>query len=254
MKRRDFIAGVASAAALSVVARGQQSALPVIGILYSETLDDTTRETIGAFKKGLDDLGYFDGRNLTFEYRFAESHNDRLPALASEMVNHQVTMIYAIGTPAALAAKAATETVPIVFFNASDPVQIGLVPSLMSPGGNITGITNLGSGLTAKRLEMLHALVPAATSIAMLVNPDNAVSNSAVAEGRNAAEAFGIKLLVLGARNQQEIWSSIASVAEQRLGAPLVSADFSLSPTPNKSSSLRRTTEFQPAMSSACSR
>jgi putative ABC transport system substrate-binding protein len=212
-------------AAWPLAARAQQPAVPVIGFLYSESLDDVTRDIVAAFQQGLADVGYSDGRNVAFEYRLANSHNDQLPALVLELVHRPVALIYAIGTPAALAAKAATATIPIVFFNGSDPVRIGLVASLSRPGGNITGISNLGSGLTAKRLQMLHEVVPATTSMAMLVNPANPVTNYMVTEAQDAAQAIGINLLVVNARSQDEIGTAFSSLLEQGVSALLVSAE-----------------------------
>jgi putative tryptophan/tyrosine transport system substrate-binding protein len=225
MRRREFIAGLGGTAAWAMVARAQQPAAPVIGFLYSESLDDVTRDIVAAFQQGLADVGYIDGRNVVFEYRLANSHNDQLPALALELVRRPVDLIYAIGTPAALAAKAVTTTIPIVFFNASDPVRIGLVASLSRPGRNITGISNLGTGLTAKRLQMLHEVVPATMSMAMLVNPANPVTNSAVNEAQNAAQAIGVNLLVVNARSQDEIAAAFSGLFEQRVSALLVSAE-----------------------------
>jgi len=221
MKRREFIAGLGGAASWSFGASAQRALLK-IGYLYSET-QDSARELVGAFQQGLRDMGYVDGRNVTFEYRWGDSHNDRLPALALELVRREVAMIITIGTPATLAAKGATATVPILFFNGADPVRTGLVASLARPGGNVTGITNLAGGLTAKRLELLHALVPATTSIALLRNPDN--NQGSVTEAQTAARTLGIHLLVVNARSGDEIAAAFQSPVVQQAGALLVAAD-----------------------------
>jgi putative tryptophan/tyrosine transport system substrate-binding protein len=226
MRRRDFIVALGGAAGWPVVARAQQAALPVVGYLNSASLD-AFRELVAGFHRGLDDTGYVEGRNLAIEYRWAQNQNDRLPEFAADLVRRQVAVIVAHGsTPAALAAKAATTTIPIVFLNASDPVEIGLVASLARPGGNITGILNLGGGLIAKRLELLHELVPTATSIAVLVNPTNPrIAEATLTEGRTAARTLGVDLLVLNAGSRNEIEAAFASLVERRAGALLVAAD-----------------------------
>ena len=173
IKRREFIAGLGSAAAWSV-ARAQQPAMPVIGYLDAGSLE-TRRENVAALHHGLSETGYLEGSNLAVEYRWAENRLDRLPALAADLVRHQVAVIIATPTPAAVAAKAATQSIPIVFTTGADPVEIGLVASLNRPGGNLTGMANLTTAVAAKRLALLHELMPAATLIAYLVNPTNPV-------------------------------------------------------------------------------
>ena len=175
MRRRDFITVVAgSAMTWPLAAHAQQPSMPVLGVLSAEWPNAVTADRLRAFREGLNDTGYVEGRNVKIEYRWAEGRNDRLPALAAELVRLPVNVIVILGsTPAAIAAKAATTTVPIVFYVGPDPVSIGLVPSLSRPGGNVTGVTNLNALLTAKRLELLHELVPTATIIAALVNPTN---------------------------------------------------------------------------------
>jgi putative tryptophan/tyrosine transport system substrate-binding protein len=159
MKRREFIAGLGGAAAAwPVVARAQQ-ALPVIGFLLPAPLMLFTEDK-AAILEGLKEGGYVEGRNVAIEHRVADGHNDRLPALAADLVRQQVKVIYSVGTPATLAAKVATTTIPIVFGNGIDPVGAGLVPTLSRPGGNVTGVSNMSTTLAAKRLELLHQLVP----------------------------------------------------------------------------------------------
>ena len=172
MRRRDFIKVVAgSAMTWPLVARAQQ-AMPVVGVLSAEWPNAVTADRLRAFREGLNDTGYVEGRNVTIEYRWAEGRNDRLPALAAELVRLPVNVIVCAGsTQASIAAKAASTTVPIVFYAGIDPVSFGLVPSLSRPGGNVTGVFNLNVDLAAKRLELLHELVPTATIIAALVNP-----------------------------------------------------------------------------------
>jgi len=171
MQRRDFIAGLGSAAAWPLVARAQQAR--VVGVLSAGT-DGTAPHQIAAFRSGLRESGYFEGRSVEILFRFAENRYDRLPAQAADLVRRRVDVIVTMaGTPSALAAKSATTTIPIVFQFGADPVALGLVASLNRPGGNITGVSVLTNGLFAKRLELLHEAVPAARSIAFLLNPTN---------------------------------------------------------------------------------
>jgi putative ABC transport system substrate-binding protein len=198
MRRRDFIILLGSAAAWPVTARGQQPVMPVIGLLGSESPDWYT-DRLRAFREGLGETGYFDGRNVTIEYRWAEGRNDRLPLLAGELVQQQVALIATLGnTASTLAAKAATSTIPIVFRIAADPVEVGLVASLSRPGGNLTGVTTLGVEVGPKQLALLHEVVPATTVVALLINP----TNPALAETQSrvvpaAARTLGLSLHVL---------------------------------------------------------
>ena len=175
-KRRTFITGLGSVAAWPVLARAQQPTIPVVGFLGSEWAE-VWAGRLRAFRQGLGEIGYVEGKNLAIEYRWAESQNGRLPSLAADLVRRQVSVITAPGsTPAALAAKASTTTIPIVFAIASDAVGIGLVASLSRPGGNLTGVTTLGVEVGPKRLELMRELVPKATVVALLVNPTNPVT------------------------------------------------------------------------------
>jgi putative ABC transport system substrate-binding protein len=225
MKRREFITLLGVAAACPLVARAQQPTMPVIGYLEAGSLE-TTRENVAAVRRGLSDTGYVEGRNLGIEYRWADDHLERLPALADDLVRRQVAAIVVTTTPAVLAAKAATKSISIVFSMGADPVETGLVASLNRPGGNITGIYNLNTTVGSKRLELLHELVPAAGSIAFLVNPTNAVlAETQTRELQIAARTLGVRLLVLSASDPSEFDAGFATLVVERAGGLLVSSD-----------------------------
>jgi putative tryptophan/tyrosine transport system substrate-binding protein len=225
MRRRDFIAGFGSTAAWPVVAKGQQATIPVIGFLHEGTLD-TARKFVAEFHRGLSGTGYIENRNVAVQYRWAEEHSERLPGLASELVHRQVAVVVALTTPTALAAKAATNSIPIVFSIGSDPVEIGLVDNLNQPGGNLTGICTLNIAVAAKRLELLHELVPAATLIAYLVNPTNAVyAEAEVREAQIAAQTLGVHLLILKAGDPSEFEAAFATLVVERAGGLVVGGD-----------------------------
>ena len=215
MKRREFTALLAGAATWPIAVRAQQPVMPVVGSLNARSPDEAASH-ISAFRQGLGESGYFEGKNVTVEYRWAEGRYDRLPALAAELVSRQVAVIAATGgDPSALAAKAATATIPIVFTIGSDPVRLGLVASLNKPGGNVTGVTYIFSQLGTKRLELLRQLIPNATVIAMLVNPNYAPASDEVRDVQAGARILGLQINVLSASAESEIDSAFASVAQQ---------------------------------------
>jgi putative tryptophan/tyrosine transport system substrate-binding protein len=224
VKRRELIAGLGSAAAWPVAAPAQP-ALPVIGFLHSSSFE-ARRDYLPMFLRGLAGTGYFEGRNVTMEYRWADDRNERLASLATELVRRRVAAMVTPTAGAALAAKAASQSIPIIFLVGADPVQIGLVRSLNRPGGNLTGIANLSAEMAAKRLEMLHAFVPTVTSIGHLTNPtDQAISESESGVARAAAHTLGVRLLTVNASTPDEIEAAIGSLVRQQAGAVLISGD-----------------------------
>jgi ABC-type uncharacterized transport system substrate-binding protein len=222
MKRRTFIAGLGSAAAWPLAVGAQQRpAMPMVGFLHGGS---PNQQRLTAFRNGLSEAGFVEGQNVAVEYRWAEDEGDRLPALAVELVRRRVAVIYADGgSGAALAAKAATATIPIVFVTATDPVQDGLVASFNRPGGNVTGISRLNRDLTGKRLGLLHELVPVAARIAMLVYPGvPRVFASAIADAQAAASTLGRLIEVYTASNNGEIDAAFASFVQNRADALLI--------------------------------
>jgi putative ABC transport system substrate-binding protein len=231
MRRREFITLLGAAAASPLLcpraACAQQGGpMPVIGVLSAEWPDPFT-DRLRVFRDGLRETGYVEGRNLAIEYRWAEGQNDRLPALAAELIRRQVSVIVTAGsTPAALAARKATTTIPIVFYLGADPVEAGLVTSLSRPGGNLTGVVTLNVEVAPKRLELLHELVPTATVIAALVNPTNPVlAETLTRDLEAAAHTFGIKLHVLHASSDQDFGTVFASLVQLRAGGLVIGAD-----------------------------
>jgi putative tryptophan/tyrosine transport system substrate-binding protein len=225
MRRRDFIAGLGGCAASSpLAARAQQPAIPVIGVLNATTSAGYERELV-AFRQGLSDGGYVDGRNVAIEYRAADGKYGQLPALAADLVRRRVTVIAALGVPSAMAAKAATTTIPIVFEVGMDPVEMGLIVSLSRPGGNITGATNLNLELGPKKLELLHALVPTATTLGLLVNPANSNSEIVSKGMQAAAQTLGVGVVVLRASTEREIDDVFASLVQARAGGLVIGPD-----------------------------
>jgi putative ABC transport system substrate-binding protein len=224
VRRREFITLLGGAAAWPLAARAQQSGMPVIGFLHGASPEGYA-PMMTAFRQGLKETGYVEGQNLTIEYRWAEGHYDRLPALAAELVRRQVAGIVTGGTPPAFAAKAATSTIPIVINVGIDPVQVGLVASLNRPGGNVTGLALLTVELAAKRLELLHELLPTATVVAILVNPATPLTQPETRGVRDAARSLGLQLHVLNASTESEIDTAFRTLVELRAGALVVSVD-----------------------------
>jgi putative ABC transport system substrate-binding protein len=224
--RRDFITLLGGAAAAwPLTARAQQRAMPVVGYLDSLSLKQT-ESNVAAFRQGLAEAGYVDGRNVAIEFHWAEGHFDRLPGLAADLVRRRIDVIHTRGANySALAAKEATTTIPIVFSTSSDPVKLGLVASLNRPGRNITGATSSGHELGSKRLDLLHQLVPKAAVIGALINPTNGSDEIDIKEIEVAASILGLKLLVVNATNAGQIEKAFATFTEQRAEALFVSVD-----------------------------
>jgi putative ABC transport system substrate-binding protein len=225
MRRRELITLLGGAAAAwPLAARAQQKAMPVIGFLYSAS-PGTSPPNLAAFHQGLSEIGYVEGQNVVIEYRWAEGHYDRLPAMAGDLVGHKVDVIVTGGIPAALAAKNATSTIPIVFTGVADPVAAGLVASLARPGGNLTGFSSLGGELVRKLLEFLSELVPQASVIALLVNPNNPLTNPMIRDVQEAARAKGVELPILKAATESEIDAAFATLAQLQARALVVGGD-----------------------------
>jgi putative tryptophan/tyrosine transport system substrate-binding protein len=226
MRRRECIILLGGAAAAwPLAARAQQPAIPVIGFLHGQSAR-TFAAMVAAFHRGLNEAGYVEGRNIAVEYRWAEGQPDRLPALAAELVQRHVAVIVATGgNNPAIAAKAATDTIPIVFTSNDDPRKYGLVASLNRPGGNVTGVSWFSAELGPKRLALLHELVPGAMMVALLVNPNNAESARQPAELHEAARAIGLRLAVLNATTAGEIDTAFATMVRDRVGALVVAGD-----------------------------
>jgi putative tryptophan/tyrosine transport system substrate-binding protein len=223
VKRREFITLLGGAAAAWPLAtRAQQAQMPVIGFLDQRSADATV-DLVRGFRQGLKEAGYVEGENVTIDYRWAENQLDRLPALAADLVGRRVAVIAAPASPAAFAAKMATTTLPIVFIAPDDPVRLGLVASLARPGGNLTGINWFASELAAKRLELLREMVPGATRIALLVQPENVtVTERTVRDVEAAARAMGLQIRVLNANTSHEIDAAFASFVHERPDALFV--------------------------------
>ena len=226
MRRREFIAGIGSAAAVwPLAAAAQQSAVPVVGFLNGQSFQSYAH-VADAFRQGLNEGGYIEGENIKIEYRWADGQPDRLPALAADLVRRQVAVIAATGgNNAALAAKAATGTIPILFTSGEDPRRHGLVESLSRPGGNITGVSWFSAELGPKRLALLHELVPGARTVALLINPHSAEAIRQPAEMQEAARTMGLEMVVLNARTASDIDTAFGVMAKNRIGALVLAGD-----------------------------
>jgi putative ABC transport system substrate-binding protein len=227
MRRRDFIEAIAGAAAgWPLIARAQQTPMPVIGWLSSGSRDADDALRLPPFRLGLNEVGYVEGRNVAIEYRQVADQVERLPAFASDLADRKVSLIVAAGRPdVALAAKSVTTSIPIVFSNAADPVQLGLVASLNRPGGNITGITSIGAELETKRLGLLRELVPSATSIAVLVNPTRPGVDALLTQAQQAAGTLGLTLHILKASSERDFDEVFATLVQLQPGALIITVD-----------------------------
>jgi putative ABC transport system substrate-binding protein len=223
MQRREFITLLGGAATWPLAARAQQPAMPVIGFLNSAS--PGPYPPLSAFLKGLNDRGFVEGRNVAIEYRWAEGHYERLPALIADLVQRNVSVIAATSTPAAVAAKAANTTIPIVFTTSGDPVQLGFVSSLSQPGGNLTGATQLNVEVSAKRLELMHEALPIATNFALLVNPPGPNTKAELGDYNAAATALGLTLHVLRASSEQDLGSVFESLSQLKTEALVIGSN-----------------------------
>jgi len=225
VKRREFITLLGGAASWPLAAGAQQPAMPVIGFLGSE-LPDLYVDRLRAFRQGLNEASFVEGRNVAIEYRWAEGRNDRLPGLADDLVRRRVSVMVATSTPAVLAAKAATTTIPIAFLTGTDPVAMGVVASLNRPGGNMTGVSNLSTAMGAKQLELLHAVVPSTTVIALLVNPTDPIIVETLSKDlQTAARAIQREILVVSASTEREIDTAFTTLVQRKVGALVVGND-----------------------------
>jgi putative ABC transport system substrate-binding protein len=226
MRRREFITLVGGAtAAWPLAANAQQPPMPVIGLLDS-TSPEVHPNLLRSFRQGLNETGYIEGRNVSIDYRWSDGQYSRAPDLAADLVKRQVTVITAIdGSPSALAAKAATGTIPVIFRIGADPVALGLVNSLNQPGGNVTGVTTLTVEVGAKRLEVLHQVVPTATAIALLLNPTSPFAETLTRDVQTAARMLGLRIDVLNASTERELSSAFASSLQLRVGGLIIGTD-----------------------------
>jgi putative tryptophan/tyrosine transport system substrate-binding protein len=224
MRRREFIAGLGSAAALPLAAWAQRASIPLIGFL--DTGREYSARTIAGFRQGLGEQGFFQGMNVESSYSWAENQYDRLPALAADLVRRGVTVILATGgSSPALAAKAATSTIPIVFTTAADPVEVGLVTSLNRPGGNLTGVSFLAETLVPRRLDLLRQVAPAGALVGYLVNPNSPQVELRIAQTEGAARTLGVRMAILKAGGESELDAAFATLPTQQIGAVLTDAD-----------------------------
>lgn len=224
MRRREFVAALAATAMVRPSAARAQQAVPTIGLLSSASSRDYA-PMVAAFRKSLGEAGFVEGKNLKIEYAWADEQYDRLPALAADLVRHRVSVIVAATTPAALALKAATTTIPIVFAIGGDPVRTGLVESLSRPGGNLTGAAHINVELAPKRLELMHELMPNVKIAGLLVNPTNPLTKSVVPSVQAAASSLGLELQVVNARSDEELDAAFASLPGLGVGALTIGTD-----------------------------
>jgi putative ABC transport system substrate-binding protein len=223
MKRRTFIAALGGLAAWPVLARAQQPTIPVIGFVSGGS-PDALGYLVSAFRQGLSDTGYVEGRNAAIEFRWAEGQYDRLPSLLADLVQRRVSVLAATTTPGALAAKAATNSIPIVFATDGDPVRLGLVASLNRPGGNVTGVTQLNVEVGSKRVELAHELISAARAIALLVNPANPLSQPVLNDSQAAARALGLQFHILEARNEGDFEKAFKVATDVHADAVIIAS------------------------------
>jgi putative ABC transport system substrate-binding protein len=225
MKRREFISLLGGAAvAWPLAARGQQPAMPVVGFLRNTSALDSAN-LVMSFRQGLREVGYTEGQNFTIEFRWSDGQDDQLPKLAAELVRHPVAVLIAANLTALVAAKSATATIPVVFVTGDDPIQLGFVDSFNRPAGNITGVSFYSGTLGAKQVELLHELVPNATAIGMLVNPNNPAAETQIKVAQSAARALGLKIEPVHARNHSDFDAAFETFAQQRIPALLIGGD-----------------------------
>ena len=227
IRRREFITLLGSAATWPLAARAQQAAMPVVGFLNSGSAAEWAH-LVDAFKQGLNELGYVESKSVAIEFRWADGENERLAALAADLVSHHVAVIAAFGPPAALAAKAATGTIPIIFQVGSDPIDLGLVTSFRRPTSNLTGINIFAEVLTPKRQELLHEIVPTAPLVAMLVNPTSAQTQSEVRNVQAAADKLGQSVRIFNVTSDEQLDAAFATIIDERIGGLLVQPTNSL--------------------------
>jgi putative ABC transport system substrate-binding protein len=225
VRRRDFITWLAGAAAFPISAWGQPATLPVIGFLGTGS-PDPFKDRVDAFRQGLSEFGFVEGVNVGVEYRWAEDRRDRLPALAADLIRRRVAVIATMSGAATLAVKAATATIPIVFYIGGDPIKLGLVSNLHRPGGNLTGVNNLSGEVGPKRLELLHELVPAIRSVAILINPATADTSQQLKDLERAATNLKTPLHVLKASSERDFDAVFASLNRQQIGALVIAGDL----------------------------
>jgi putative tryptophan/tyrosine transport system substrate-binding protein len=224
MRRREFVAGLCGAAAWPLAARAQPAATSLIGYVHP-AFHGPNAHLAAIFRKVLAEVGYVEGRNIAIEYRFAEGQYDQLPAMVADLVRRQVALIVAPNTPAALAAKAGTTTIPIVFSTADDPVNLNLVASLARPGGNVTGVYYFNTGLAAKQLGLLRELIPRSARFGLLINPANTNAEAVQQEVKAAASAIGLEIDVVAASDRAGIEAAFATLVQKRVDALLIGAD-----------------------------